>query len=66
LSLTANPAALFKPGELLGLLDTTRLVKSDDIVNGLAADQYSATGKDKGAGFYSTAKGDIWVARDGG
>ena len=65
-SLTVNPATLFNPTEVLGLLDNASLVKSGEVVAGTLADQYNASSNVGNSSPYSTAKGDIWVARDGG
>jgi len=62
----SDPTAMFQPRDFLGRLQAATLVKKGENVNGIAADHYAASDKDFGTGLFTSAKGDIWVAQDGG
>jgi hypothetical protein len=56
----------FKPGDLVGGLSNATLIARGENVNGVLADHYSANEKDLTLGLYTSAKGDLWVAQEGG
>jgi len=60
-----DPTALFKPRDMLGNLQSAKLVQKGENVNGVMTDHYLAVDKDFGMGLFSNAKGDVWVAQDG-
>ncbi|MCL4505358.1 MAG: hypothetical protein M1434_15570 [Chloroflexi bacterium] len=62
----ASPAALFNPSDMLGGLNDVKLVQKGDNVNGVAADHYAAAESSFNVGLFTNAKGDVWVAQDGG
>jgi hypothetical protein len=57
---------LFKPSDIIGGLKNAKLAAKGETVNGVKADHYTfdQTGLDFGS--FSSAKGDAWVASDGG
>jgi uncharacterized protein YceK len=64
--LKTDPSSMFKPRDMLGNLSGAKLVMKGENVNGVATDHYAANDKDFGMGLYTSAKGDIWVAQNGG
>ncbi len=63
---TSAPAALFNPSDMLGGLNSVKLVQKGDSVNGVTADHYTAAESSFKIGLFTNAKGDVWVAQDGG
>ena len=61
----SNPAAMFKPNDVLGGLNKARLVERSVTVNGVKTDHYVVDQSGMDAGVFSAASGDIWVAQDG-
>ncbi len=61
----SNPAAMFKPGDVLGGLNKARLVERGVTVNGIKTNHYAVDESGISAGMFSRASGDIWVAQDG-
>lgn len=61
-----DPTAMFKPRDMLGNLSGAKLVMKGENVNGVATDHYAASDKDFGLGVFTSGKGDIWVAQNGG
>ncbi len=62
---TVNPGTLFKPNDVMGLLDHAELVKGDEVIDGVAVKKYSGEDKDSNGGPFESAKGDLWLASDG-
>ncbi|GAB4216884.1 MAG: hypothetical protein OHK0022_58560 [Roseiflexaceae bacterium] len=57
---------LFKPDDIVGGVKDAKLVKRGETVNGVVTDHYTFDQNSLGFGTFSTAKGDAWIASDGG
>jgi hypothetical protein len=57
---------MFKPGDIVGGIENATLVKQGETVNGVKADHYTFDQGGVSFGTFSSAKGDVWVAQDGG
>jgi hypothetical protein len=61
-----NGSAFFKPGDMVGGLKQAQLVGKGETINGVVADHYSFDQNAVSFGNFEEAKGDIWIAQDGG
>jgi hypothetical protein len=61
-----DTSAPFKPSDVVGGLRDARLVNKGETVNGVVADHYTFDEKAISFGAFASAKGDAWVAQDGG
>ena len=61
-----SPGELFKPSDIVGGLRQAKLAGKGETVNGVKADHYTFDQSDVTFGTFATAKGDVWVAQDGG
>ncbi len=61
-----NVGGFFKPGDIIGGLKQAKLVGKGETVNGITADHYSFDQHAVTFGTFDSAKGDVWIAQDGG
>jgi hypothetical protein len=61
-----DTSAPFKPSDVVGGLKDARLVSKGETVNGVTADHYTFDEKAISFGTFASAKGDVWIAQDGG
>ena len=59
-------SAFFKPGDIVGGLKQAKLVGKGETINGVVADHYSFDQNAVTFGSFESAKGDVWIAQDGG
>ncbi len=57
---------MFKPGDIVGGIEDATLVQQGETVNGVKADHYTFDQGGLSFGSFAAAKGDVWVAQDGG
>lgn len=57
---------MFKPGDIVGGIEDATLVQKGETVNGIKADHYTFDQGGLSFGSFGSAKGDVWVAQDGG
>lgn len=57
---------MFKPGDIVGGIEDATLVQRGETVNGVKADRYTFDQGGLSFGSFGSAKGDVWVAQDGG
>jgi len=63
---TQSPmGALLKPDQLIGGVEKATLVARDQTVNGVTTDHYTFDEGGLGFGTFGSAKGDLWLAKDG-
>ncbi len=55
-----------KPSDMLSGFSGAKLAKRNDTVNGISADQFDFDQSSFGTGTFTSAKGSVWIAQDGG
>ncbi len=63
---TSQTTELFKPDDIVGGVKDAKLVKRGETVNGIVTDHYTFDQGGLSFGTFSSAKGDAWIASDGG
>ncbi|HEU4325206.1 MAG TPA: hypothetical protein VFS21_18840 [Roseiflexaceae bacterium] len=63
---TSESTELFKPDDIVGGVKDAKLVKRGETVNGVVTDHYTFDQGGLSFGTFSSAKGDAWIASDGG
>lgn len=58
--------AVFEPEDIIGGLQNAELVSRGETVNGVEADHYRFDESDVTFAAFSAARGDVWIAQEGG
>ena len=61
----SSPAAMFRPGDIIGGLSKAKLAERGVTVNGIQTDRYTFDETGIGFGVFSKGGGEAWLAQDG-